>query len=243
MKGSTPALFACVFAAWASAAPITTLGKNPSQSDVASTHAQQTAQQTDFLSRTVLFLSSLAPSRVSIEKHSNIVVAENGQRIQLPENLAGAKSWETPHVLAFLTSFTRPKKQSPFPESSIIREETRGNMMEAEPEETIVELETKAERESWTYLPYVSQDKVLRFRCVRKAADTMMLALPAVATVMILVAVLLRALRHRVHALRTFKQGEIRLDDKEMAFPDSPSRHNHMPITCTPAHSDDEVKS
>ncbi|KAG4219213.1 hypothetical protein PC116_g32307 [Phytophthora cactorum] len=116
-------------------------------------------------------------------------------------------------------------------------------MMEAEPEETIVELETKAERESWTYLPYVSQDKVLRFRCVRKAADTMMLALPAVANVMILVAVLLRALRHRVHALRTFKQGEIRLDDKEMAFPDSPSRHNHMPITCTPAHSDDEVKS
>ncbi|KAI1466612.1 uncharacterized protein F4812DRAFT_87712 [Daldinia caldariorum] len=222
MKGSTPALFAYAFVALAFAAPINTLEKTPNQSGIASTHARQTAHQVDFLSRAALFISSLSPSRISIEKHSKIVVAEDGQRVQLPENLTGAKSWETPHVLAFLTSFTHPKKQSPFPESSIIREETRGNMMEAEPQETIVELETKAERESWTYLPYVSQDKVLRFRCVRKAADTMMFALPFAAFIMVLAAMLLNAMRHRTHDLRRCKMGQIRLDDKEMAFPDSP---------------------
>ncbi|KAF3063827.1 hypothetical protein GL218_02353 [Daldinia childiae] len=241
MKGSTPALFICAFATWALAAPVATLEKTSHV--VASTHMQQTAKQTDFLSRTALFFSSITPSRISIEKHNNVVVAEDGQRVQLPENLAGAKSWETPHVLAFLTSLTRPKKQSPFPESSIIREETRGNMMEAEPQETIVELETKAERESWTYLPYVSQDKVLRFRCVRKAADTMVLALPVAATVMILMAIFSRALRHRVCTLRTFKKREIRLDDKEMASPDQSSRQIHMPGAYTSVYSDDGVKS
>ncbi|KAI0847646.1 hypothetical protein F5Y00DRAFT_113569 [Daldinia vernicosa] len=244
MKGSTPALFVCAFATWALAAPVATVQKTPNIAE--SNHTQQTTKQTDFLSRTALFLSTLTPSRISIEKHNNVVVAEDGQRVQLPENLAGAKSWETPHVLAFLTSLARPKKQSPFPESSIIREETRGNMMDAEPQETIVELETKAERESWTYLPYVSQDKVLRFRCVRKAADTMMIALPVAATAMILMAILSRALRRRVCVLRTLKtlkKGEIHLDDKEMAFPNQSSRQKHMPATYTSVYSDDGVKS
>ncbi|KAI8956612.1 hypothetical protein F5Y11DRAFT_342505 [Daldinia sp. FL1419] len=189
MKGSTPALFICAFATWGFAAPITTPKKMPSQT-------RQTAQQIDFLSKATLFLSSLASSRVSIENHNNVVIAEDGRRVQLPENLAGAKSWETPHVLAFLTSLALPKKQSPFPESSIIREETLGNL-ETEPQETIVELETKAERESWTYLPYVPQDKVLRFRCVRKAADTMVLTLPVITTVTIIMVIFLRKLRHR----------------------------------------------
>ncbi|KAI0119082.1 hypothetical protein F4814DRAFT_225605 [Daldinia grandis] len=241
MKGSTPALFVCAFATWALAAPVATIEKTPDV--VASISMQQTPKQTDFLSRTAIFLSSLTPSRISVEKHNNVVVAEDGQHVQLPENLAGAKSWETPHVLAFLTSLARPKKQSPFPESSIIREETRGNMMEAEPQETIVELETKAERESWTYLPYVSQDKVLRFRCVRKAADTMVIALPVAAIAMFLMAVFSRALRQRARALRIVEKGEIHFDDKEMAFPDPSSRQNHMSTVYTSVSSDDRVKS
>ncbi|KAI1140714.1 hypothetical protein F5Y05DRAFT_283545 [Hypoxylon sp. FL0543] len=239
MKAPLSTLCVSLFAAWALAAPLVIVDKLSSQSDNASTHVRQTAQQTEVQSRPKFFrLSFLAPSRVSIERHPKIVVAEDGRRIQLPDNLAGAKSWETPNVLHFLTSLTHSKKLSPFPESSIMKEETRANMAEVEHQETIVELETKAERESWTYLPYMSQDNVLHFHCVRKAADTVMLIIPLAAAAMILVAILSSAFRytydyfslqylsnaeltsiHRCHALRVRNEGSIRLDDGESAVP------------------------
>ncbi|KAI1101194.1 hypothetical protein F4804DRAFT_17517 [Jackrogersella minutella] len=218
MKSITAILCILTFGPWALAAPVATVNKLPSQSDDASTHVRQTAKPTEVVPQVktkFIFFSFFAPSRVSIDKHTKLVVAEDGRRIQLPDNLAGAKSWETPHVLNFLTKLTRPKKLSPFPESSIMREETRANMAEIEPEETIVELETKAERESWTYLPYVSQDRVLRFYCVRKAADTVMLALPVAATAMILITIFSSALRYAFRTVGIAKDGAICLQDDE----------------------------
>ncbi|KAI1779384.1 hypothetical protein F4818DRAFT_249296 [Hypoxylon cercidicola] len=233
MKGPASAL--CVFfAARALAAPV--VDKLANQSD-APTNVRGATQQTHALPETKALLSFFAPSRVSIEKHPKFVVAEDGRRIQLPDNLAGAKSWETPNVLHFLTSLTHHKKQSPFPESSIIKEETSANMAETEPQETIVELETKAERESWTYIPYISKDNVLRFHCVRKAADTVMLAVPMIALLAILLT-LGTALRYTYgyrlmttftasrsnisRRIRTFgirRNGSIRLEDEERPTP------------------------
>ncbi|KAI0379143.1 hypothetical protein F5Y04DRAFT_283230 [Hypomontagnella monticulosa] len=218
MKGPVTTLCIFLSAAWGLAAPIVLLDKLPSQSLAASTYVRHKTQQTEPLP-TVKVSSFLASSRVSTEKHPKIVITDDGRRIQLPENLAGAKSWETPNVIHFLTSLTRPKKQSPFPESSIMREETRANTAETEPQESIVELETKAERESWAYLPYMSQDNVVHFHCVRKAADTVMLAVPLAAAAMILMAVLSGALRYTFGRFRSTRRGAIRLDDEENILP------------------------
>lgn len=192
MKG--PAAISCIFfAAWALAAPVVILDQLTNQSD-ASTHVRR--PQTEALPKTRTFFSFFASSRVSIEKQSKILVAEDGQRIQMPDNLAGAKTWETPNVLRFLTSLTHHKKQPPFPESSIMREETRANTAETEPQETIVELETKAERETWTYIPCISKDNVLRFHSARNTADTVMLAIPMAALLVLCITVLSSAIRY-----------------------------------------------
>ncbi|KAI2637612.1 hypothetical protein GGS26DRAFT_418286 [Hypomontagnella submonticulosa] len=229
MKGLVTTLCVFLFATWGLAAPIVLLSTFPDQSDDASTHVRhKTQHQVEPLS-TIKMSSFLAPSRVSTEKHPNIVVTDDGRRIQLPENLAGARSWETPNVIHFLTSLARPKKQSPFPESSIMREETRANTAETEPQESIVELETKAERESWTYLPYMSQDNVVHFHCVRKAADTVMLAVPLAAAAMILMAVLSGALRYTFGRLRSSRRRAILLDDEADAIPSYSPRATSLP--------------
>ncbi|OTB03979.1 hypothetical protein M426DRAFT_168812 [Hypoxylon sp. CI-4A] len=233
MKGSTAATF-CVslFAAWASAAPVAAtsneLPSQSSQSSPAGTNVRHRTHQAE-KSPKVKSFSFLAHSRVSTEKKTKVLVAEDGRRIQLPDNLAGAKSWETPNVVRFLTSLTHPKKQSPFPDSSIMTEETRANMIETEPQETIVELETKAERDSWTYLPYMSKDKVLRFHCVRKAADTAIFAIPMVAAAMFLL-VLSSILRYTSRAFGLCsKKGAIRLQDEEKA-----TSNQVLSVACQP---------
>lgn len=240
MKVPVATLCVSLFAAWALAAPVVIADDLTGQSNDASTHAQQTTQQTEIQSRPKLFLLSFLPSsRVSTERHPNIVIAEDGRRIQLPDNLAGAKSWETPNVLHFLTSLTHSKKPSPFPESSIMKEETRANMAEIEPQETIVELETKAERESWTYLPYMSQDNVLHFHCVRKAADTVMLAIPLAAIAMIFITIASTALRYTCRTWGARSEGAIRLDDEESAIPDRPLRVACQPCALRPGQKVD----
>lgn len=245
MKGPASALCVFLLAATALAAPVA-VNKHASQSDAPTnvpTNVREATQQTQQIQQTharpepKTLLSLFAPSRVSIEKHPKFLIAEDGRRIQLPDNLAGAKSWETPNVLHFLTSLTHHKKQSPFPESSIMKEETSASMAETEPQETIVELETKAERESWTYIPYISKDNVLRFRCVRKAADTVILAVPMVAALAILLTLgiavrytygdrlitTLMASRsnisRRIRAFGTCRHGAIRLEDEERPTP------------------------
>ncbi|KAI2617077.1 hypothetical protein GGR54DRAFT_210836 [Hypoxylon sp. NC1633] len=214
MRQLAIALCVFVFAAWTVAAPVVILDKVPNhQSDAASTHARHAAQQTGTISRPKLLLPFFTPSRVSTEKHVNILVTEDGRRVQLPDNLAGARAWETPNVLHFLTSLTRPRKHSPFPESSIMREETRANTGETEPHKSIVELETQAERESWTYVPYISRDNVLRFHCVRKAADKVMLAVPLSAAAIVLVTLIWTTLRHIFRTLGPNRKGAIWLED------------------------------
>ncbi|KAI4866327.1 hypothetical protein F4820DRAFT_447166 [Hypoxylon rubiginosum] len=226
MKGPASALCVFLLAATALAAPVA-VNKHASQSDAPTnvpTNVREATQQTQQIQQTharpepKTLLSLFAPSRVSIEKHPKFLIAEDGRRIQLPDNLAGAKSWETPNVLHFLTSLTHHKKQSPFPESSIMKEETSASMAETEPQETIVELETKAERESWTYIPYISKDNVLRFRCVRKAADTVILAVPMVAALAILLTLGI-AVRYTIRAFGTCRHGAIRLEDEERPTP------------------------
>ncbi|XXH05872.1 hypothetical protein Hte_012313 [Hypoxylon texense] len=223
MKGPASALCVFLLAATALAAPVA-VNKHANQSDAPTNvptnvrEATQQTKQTHARPEHKTILSFFAPSRVSIEKHPKFLIAEDGRRIQLPDNLAGAKSWETPNVLHFLTSLTHHKKQSPFPESSIIKEETSANMAETEPQETIVELETKAERESWTYIPYISKDNVLRFRCVRKAADTVMLAVPMAAALVVLLTLGI-AIRHTIRTFGTCRHGSIRLEDEERPTP------------------------
>ncbi|OTA93418.1 hypothetical protein M434DRAFT_11687 [Hypoxylon sp. CO27-5] len=241
MKAPITTLCISLFAAWTLAAPVVIVDDLAGQSDNASTHMQQTTtQQTEVQSRPRFFLLSfLSPSRVSIERQPNIVIAEDGRRIQLPDNLAGAKSWETPNVLHFLTSLTHSKKPSPFPESSIMKEETRASMADIEPQETIVEMETKAERESWTYLPYMSQDNVLHFHCVRKAADTVMLAIPLAAIAMIFIIITSTTLRYTCRSWGLRNEGAIRLDDEESAIPDRPLRVACEPCGLTPGQKVD----
>ncbi|KAL7621295.1 hypothetical protein AAE478_008614 [Parahypoxylon ruwenzoriense] len=230
-----PAAVLCIltFAVWALAAPVVILDKLPSQSN-ASKPVRLSAEQIAVLSKTKNFiLSFVAPSSVSIEKNPHIVVAGDGQHIQLPENLAGAKTWETPNVLHFLSSLTRPKKPSPFPESSIMREETRANLAEIEPQESIVELETKAERESWTYIPYyVSRDDVLRFHRVRKAADTVMFAVPISILTAAVLCTLCASFRRRFHSSQTSRMGAIRLEDEEEAI--YPTQHTYLVLWPVP---------
>lgn len=224
MKGSLAALCTFLFAGWTLAAPVVILDKLASQAGSASTHVRPitttttTTQQKEILSKPKHILGLLASPRVSIEKHPVIIIAEDGQRIQLPDHLAGAKAWETPNVLHFLNSLTRPKKHSPFPDSSIMREETRANTADPEPQESIVELETKAERESWVYIPYMSQDKVLRFHCVRKAADKAMLMVPLSILFVSLFALTWSALRYTFYTPSASKEGAIRLEQEKMLF-------------------------
>ncbi|KAI0838230.1 hypothetical protein F5Y06DRAFT_52756 [Hypoxylon sp. FL0890] len=239
MKAPVATLCVSLFAVLALSAPIVIVDELTNQSNDASTHVRQTTQQTEVRSRPKFFLSFLAPSRVSTERRPNIVITEDGRRIQLPDNLAGAKSWETPNVLHFLTSLTHSKKLSPFPESSIMKEETRANMAEIEHQETIVELETKAERESWTYLPYMSQDNVLHFHCVRKAADTVMLAIPLAAVAMILITIVSSALRYTCRTLSVRKEGAIRLGDEESADSSCSLRVTSEPYVLRPGQKMD----
>ncbi|KAI1764889.1 hypothetical protein GGR53DRAFT_291611 [Hypoxylon sp. FL1150] len=222
MKGPVARLCVFFFAAGALAAPIAIQSDAPTN---VQTDVREAAQQAHVLPKPLL-LSLFGPSRVSMEKHPKFLITEDGQRIQVPDHLAGAKSWETPNVLHFLTSLThtnknknKNKKQSPFPESSIMKEETSANSAETEPQETIVELETKAERESWTYIPYISKDNVLHFRCVRKAADTVMVAVPMVALVAIFLA-LGTALRYALRcSFGSCKHGSVRLSGEARHTP------------------------
>ncbi|KAI1392278.1 uncharacterized protein F4822DRAFT_123082 [Hypoxylon trugodes] len=243
MKGLSAILCVSVLAVLAPAAPVATPVNLPNQAHDISAHARQQAQPTTASPKTKLFLLSfLSPSRVSTEKHPNVFVADDGRRIQMPDNLAGAKSWETPNVLRFLNSLTRPKKLLPFPESSIMREETRANMAETEPQETIVELETKAERESWAYLPYMSQDNVLHFRCVRKAADTVMLAIPLALSAILLITVLWSVIRFTFCASSSIRKGAICLQDEEIAI-STHSRAVYQPYVLRPSPSVDSSQS
>ncbi|KAI0169754.1 hypothetical protein GGR52DRAFT_480791 [Hypoxylon sp. FL1284] len=244
MKGPAAALCA-LLAARAIAAPVAVLGGTVGQPDAstnAPTNVHEATQQTQAQPEPRVFLSFLGPSRVSLKKHSKILVADDGRRIQVPEHLAGAKSWETPNVLHFLTFLTRHKKQSPFPDSSIVKEETSANSAETEPQESIVELETKAERESWTYAPYISKDNVLRFRCARTAVGTAMstaLLAVAILAALVLILTLGAALRYThgypilpaalttvgsnvsrsIRTLGTCRHGSIRLEDEEEPTP------------------------
>ncbi|KAI0007016.1 hypothetical protein F4779DRAFT_527571 [Xylariaceae sp. FL0662B] len=157
------ALFTLTFSVWALAAPIPT-----------STPVSQTSSRTTILRQSKVQHASKPPT----EAHPDFQSAINNQRVQLPHNAASPDSWQTPHILSFISSLTRhPKTSTPFAESSIMGEETRANRGETDPQETIVELETKAERESWTYLPYLSSDGVLRFRRVRNAPDIVAVAM------------------------------------------------------------------
>ncbi|KAI6088419.1 hypothetical protein F4821DRAFT_88492 [Hypoxylon rubiginosum] len=213
MKGPTAAL--CLLAVGALAAPVTIQSNAPTNVPTDVREATQQTQQAYALPKPKMLLSLFAPSQVSHEKHPKILVAEDGRRVQLPDHLAGAKSWETPNVLHFLTSLTHKKKQSPFPESSIMEEETKANSAETEPQETIVELETKASRESWTYIPYISKDNVLRFRCVRKAADSVMVAVPMMAAFAILMVLGILRYTYARRSFRSCKHGSIRLPVEE----------------------------
>ncbi|KAI1091957.1 hypothetical protein F5B19DRAFT_456211 [Rostrohypoxylon terebratum] len=220
MKTLTTTLCVLLAVPFGLAAPVVTHDKTPSQSNTASSHVQQATQPAE-QHQTKSFLSPFfASNRAPTGKQPKVVISENGQRMQLPDHLAGAKTWETPNVLHFLASLAHPKKLSPFPNSSIMIEETRANNAEIEPQLTIVELETKAERESWTYLPYVAEDNVLHFKCVHKVTDKslFLIAFP-VFLLSITSIILLSALRHLYRRLFPAKYGAIRLDDEENATP------------------------
>ncbi|KAI0885977.1 uncharacterized protein GGS22DRAFT_187208 [Annulohypoxylon maeteangense] len=232
MKTLTAILCTLVVAPLGLAAPIVTHDKTPSHFNDASSHMQQTTQSVELHQTRPYLLPFFATSRVPAEKRPKVIITEDGQRMQVPDNLAGARSWETPNVLHFLSSLAHPKKLSPFPESSIMREETRANNAEIEPQLTIVELETKAERESWTYLPYVTEDNVLHFKCVHKVTDKSVL-LPLIAVPMLLIGIilvtLLSVLRHLYRSVCSAERGAIRLGDEETA---TPSRS--LKIACPP---------
>lgn len=218
MKGPTAAL--CLLAVGALAAPVTIQSNAPTNVPTDVREATQQTQQAYALPKPKMLLSLFAPSQVSHEKHPKILVAEDGRRVQLPDHLAGAKSWETPNVLHFLTSLTHKKKQSPFPESSIMEEETKANSAETEPQETIVELETKASRESWTYIPYISKDNVLRFRCVRKAADSVMVAVPMMAAfaILMVLGILRYTYAYDYHLITTFVASRSNISHRRRSF-------------------------
>ncbi|KAI1212721.1 uncharacterized protein F4807DRAFT_347724 [Annulohypoxylon truncatum] len=232
MKNLTTILCVLSVAPLGLAAPVVTHDKTPSQFNDASSHVQQATRPTELHQTKSFLFPFFTPSRVPAEKRPKFVVTEDGRRMQLPDHLAGAKSWETPNVLHFLSSLARPKKLSPFPDSSIMREETRANNAEIEPQLTIVELETKAERESWTYLPYVTEDNVLRFKCVHKVADKGVL-LPLIAfsvlIVIITFVILMSLLRHLYRSVCSAKHGAIHLDDEENATPSS-----SLKVACPP---------
>ncbi|KAI1457287.1 hypothetical protein F4805DRAFT_180986 [Annulohypoxylon moriforme] len=232
MKNLTAILCALSVAPLGLAAPIVTHDKTPSHSNAALSNVQQTTKQAELHQPNPILPLFFAPSRVSAEKRPKIVSTDDGRRMQVPDHLSGAKSWETPNVLHFLSSLAHPKKLSPFPDSSIMREETRANNAEIEPQLTIVELETKAERESWTYLPYVTEDNVLHFKCVHKVTDKGVL-LPLIAVPIVLIGmvlfVLLGVLRHIYRSVCSAERGAIRLDDEENA---TPSRS--LKVACTP---------
>ncbi|KAI1632566.1 hypothetical protein F4809DRAFT_82318 [Biscogniauxia mediterranea] len=65
----------------------------------------------------------------------------------------------------------------PFLESSILREETRANVAESEPEATIVEMETKAVSEAYTYVPCMSRHGTQYYQRVRKHSDVLVVAI------------------------------------------------------------------
>ncbi|KAI1448947.1 hypothetical protein F5Y02DRAFT_414210 [Annulohypoxylon stygium] len=224
MKTLTTTLCVLLVAPFGLAAPVVIHDKTPTQFNGASSHVQQKTQPMEQHQTKPFLIPFFSSTRGPTEKRPKVVVTENGQRMQLPDHLAGAKAWETPNVLHFLTSLAHPKKLSPFPDSSIMREETRANNAEMEPQLTIVELETKAERESWTYLPYVTEDNVLHFKCVHKITDKS-LFLPWIAVPVCLVIMfgitLLGALRYLYILSFAAKYGAIRLDDEENATPDS----------------------
>ncbi|KAI5867776.1 hypothetical protein GGS23DRAFT_194797 [Durotheca rogersii] len=228
MKVPTASLCALLFGAWALAAPAATADGLPHPASLPAP-----------ASRTGRFLLSLlGPPHVSVEKAAaKILVTSDGRRVRLPENLAGARAWETPNVLRYLLSTmacpgAMRKSLSPFPESSILREET-GADGDTEPQETIVELETQAERESWTYVPYyVSRDDVLRFRRVHRAADTVMIAFPVGIVATILLSSLWAAVRqrHRLSSSLANEEGEVCLGDEEKAL--DPTYHSYL-VTCS----------
>ncbi|KAI1079578.1 hypothetical protein F5B20DRAFT_156914 [Whalleya microplaca] len=198
------ALSTLTFSVWALAAPIATR-----------TGASIPVLQTPSRSK----IQHLTPSKASIAAHSDFQGAINNQRVQLPDNAASPDSWQTPHILSFISSLTRrPKTSTPFAESTIMGEETRASRVDTEPQETIVELETKAERESWTYLPYLSAEGVLCFHRVRNTPDIVVVSIVLSSMSTLLLWQLWRLVQLRVRSYRSgSKKGVIRLQDEEKA--------------------------
>jgi hypothetical protein len=79
---------------------------------------------------------------------------------------------------SYLTSLAHHwTNKSPFADSSIVREETRGNTEDWEPESSIVEWETKASRESYIWISCFSHGKTPHYHRVRVYADMLVVSL------------------------------------------------------------------
>ncbi|KAI5924457.1 hypothetical protein F4810DRAFT_121930 [Camillea tinctor] len=103
----------------------------------------------------------------------------------------------------------------PFLESSILRGETRANVAESEPEEaSIVEMETKASSESYTYVPCMSRHGTPYYQRVRKHTDVLVVAIVLSFVGVVMLIELWGPICQRFRQFRSGK-GAIYLEDEE----------------------------
>ncbi|KAI0595260.1 hypothetical protein F4775DRAFT_595484 [Biscogniauxia sp. FL1348] len=102
----------------------------------------------------------------------------------------------------------------PFLESSILRGETRANVAESEPEATIVEMETKAASESYTYVPCMSRHGTQYYQRVRKHTDVLVVAIVLSFVGVVMLIELWDPICQRFRQFRSGK-GAIYLEDEE----------------------------
>lgn len=123
-------------------------------------------------------------SKISGKKGSKVekLQISNSQHLPSSDQVAATpssqeKPSQTPKSSYIASLAHRLTTKPPFPESSIVREETRASTEDWEPEATIVEWETKASREAYFWLPCLSADKALRYHRVRVNTDMLVVSL------------------------------------------------------------------
>ncbi|KAI0147515.1 hypothetical protein GGR57DRAFT_253796 [Xylariaceae sp. FL1272] len=106
-------------------------------------------------------------------------------------------------------------------DSAIIMEETKAinEEWEPEPEASIVELETKASRDSWVWIPCVSSGKKLHYKRVRIYADMLVVGLVLSFVAVLLVIELWTPVIQRIRRLRS-GHGAIYLDEEAFKLND-----------------------
>ncbi|KAI1506088.1 hypothetical protein F5X99DRAFT_180467 [Biscogniauxia marginata] len=112
----------------------------------------------------------------------------------------------------------------PFLDSSILREETRANVAESEPEATIVEMETKASSESYTYVPCMSQHGTKYYHRVRKHTDVLVVGIVLSFVAIVLLIELWNPICQRIYRSREGR-GPIYLEDEESKTTSEQGQH------------------